>query len=284
MKPNRTRLKVRVAVRFVRSVRLGIKDMFSVNDILDSWFKLHNPIDNDKENDQATVSTQLARDWVRIHAPKLDTTRLNSALGRLYAEAYILGEDLTTYELAKAIGIQKAAPNKKQMQRALTINWNKWRAGNRAAAALVNPPESLKRLLQTRGIVIQGITNTTLNRIGTALAEGLERGATRKDVADDISYIIGDDSRAITIAGTEMSRAVVQASKDLYAESGVEQIQYLVADPCDECQENYDASPIDIGEQFPNGDPPVHPNCMCDIAPYVVDTGLWEYVYGEESE
>lgn len=284
MKPNRTRLKTRVAVRFVRSIRLGIKDMFAVDQILDSWFSLQNPMDNLDENLPAKVHSQLARDWVRIHAPKLDITRLNSALGRLYAEAYILGEDITTYELARAVGIQKAAPNKKQMQRALTINWNKWRAGNRAAAALVDPPESLRRLLQSRSIVIQGITNTTLNRIGTALAEGLERGATRKEVADDISYIIGDDSRAITIAGTEMSRAVVQASKDLYADSGVEKIQYLVADPCDECQENYDASPIDIGEQFPNGDPPVHPNCMCDIAPYVVDTGLWEYVYGEESE
>ena len=71
MKPNRTRLKVRVAVRFVRSVRLGIKDMFSVNEILDSWFKLHNPIDNDKKNDQAIVSTQLARDWCAYMHPNL---------------------------------------------------------------------------------------------------------------------------------------------------------------------------------------------------------------------
>ena len=284
MKPNRTRLKTRVAVRFARSIRLGIKDLVSVEDILDSWFSLHNPMDNLDENLPAKVHSQLARDWVRIHAPKLDITRLNSALGRLYAEAYVLGEDITTYEIARAVGLQKAAPSKKQMQRALTIDWNKWKAGNRAAAALVSPPESLKRLLQSRSIVIQGITNTTLNRIGTALAEGLERGDTRLDIADDISYILGDDERAISIAGTEMSRAVVESSKELYAESGVEKIEYLVADPCDECQENYDASPIEIGEQWPNGDPPVHPNCMCDIAPYVVDTGLWDYVYGDESE
>jgi hypothetical protein len=74
----------------------------------------------------------------------------------------------------------------------------------------------------------------------------------------------------------------VQASRDLYAESGVEQVQWLVADPCDECQENLDQSPIGIDEEWINGDPPVHPNCMCDIAPYVVDTGLWAWLDEEE--
>ena len=284
MKPNRTRLKTQFAARHARSVRQGIKAMFSPKDIVDFWFASQHPVGNTETNEPYKLQPVLARDWAKIFLKPHSTEKLFNALGRIYADAYILGEDVTNYELAGAVGIQKALPSRAKLQRARKINWNKWTPGNRAAAALVDPPESLRRLLQSRSIVIQGITNTTLNRIGTALAEGLERGATRQDVADDISYIIGDDSRAITIAGTEMSRAVVQASKDLYAESGVEKIQYLVADPCDECQENYDASPIDIGEQFPNGDPPVHPNCMCDIAPYVVDTGLWEYVYGEESE
>lgn len=280
MKPNRTRLKTRLAVRHVRSIKRGIEALIDVDQLLDSWFNIHHP-DLDVQTETAN---QMARDWVRVNAVIVDKERLNIALGRLYADGYILGEDITSYEIARAIGLKKAVPTKRQLSRALTLNWNTWRAGNRAASALVEPPNSLKRLLQSRGIVIQGLTNTTLNRIGTALAEGLRSGATRADVADDISYILGDDERAFAIAGTEMSRATVEASKDLYAESGVEKIQYLVADPCDECQENYDASPIDIGEQFPNGDPPVHPNCMCDIAPYVVDTGLWEYVYGEETE
>jgi len=280
MKPNRTALKMKVAVRHVRGIKLGIKDMFSIEQILDSWLSLHNP----DFSQQTTVSTAMARDWAKINVQIRYTGRLNSALSRLYAEAWVLGKDITDYELARAIGLTKAAPSKQDLSRALKMNWSKWRAGNRAAANLVNPPNGLKRLLDERGVKIQGITNTTLNRIGTALAEGLLRGATRKDIADDLSYIIGDDERALSIAGTEMSSAVVQASKELYAESGVEQIEYLVADPCDDCFENENASPIDIGDQWPNGDPPVHPNCMCDIAPYVVDTGLWEYVYGDQTE
>ena len=45
-------------------------------------------------------------------------------------------------------------------------------------------------------------------------------------------------------------------------------VEWLVADPCEDCAVNEDASPIPIDEDWPNGDAPVHPNCMCDIAPY----------------
>ena len=272
MKPNRTRIKTQFAVRHARSIRLGIRSLFSTNDILDFWFASQNPIGNTEVNDPYKLEAMFARDWARIHINSGSTEKLNNALGRLYADAYVYGEAITAYEIARAVGLKKAVPSKKQMLQALQINWNTWKPGNRAAAALVSPPNGLKRLLDQRGILIQGLTNTTLNRIGTALAEGLNQGSTRDEMANDIDGILNDSSRSLTIAQTEMSRAVVQASKELYADSGVEKIEYLVADPCDECQENYDASPIDIGEQFPNGDPPVHPNCMCDIAPYIVDT------------
>jgi len=71
-----------------------------------------------------------------------------------------------------------------------------------------------------------------------------------------------------------MSRAVSAASRELYADSGVEQVEWLVAEGCDDCQENADASPIGIDDTFPSGDtePPAHPNCMCSLAPYVVIT------------
>jgi len=280
MKPNRTRLKVQLATKHVRSIKLGIEDMFSSDDIVDFWFASNHPVGNTETNDPYKLAPVLARDWAKIHINSKSSEKLYNALGRVYADAYILGEDLTTYEIAKAIGLRKAALNKDKLQRALKTDWNEWKPGNRTAAALVKPPGALQSLLDQRRIVIQGLTNTTLSRIGTVLAYGLDQGSTKNDIANDISSIIDDNERAFTIAGTEMSRAVVEASKELYADSGVEKIEYLVADPCDECQENYDASPIDIGEQFPNGDPPVHPNCMCDIAPYVVDT---QGLFGEDN-
>lgn len=282
MKPNLKRLNARLAMRHTRSIKRGIEAMFSIDQILDDWYALQDPIDKPDINMPAKTSNDMARDWVKIHASKVDTTRLNLALARLYADGWTLGTQVSRYQIARAVGVNKAAPSRAQLSSALRTNWAKWTPGNQAAANLVSPPNGLKRLLDGRGIKIQDLSTTTLNRIGTALAEGLRSGATRESIADDISYILGDDSRALTIAGTEMRAATVQASRDLYADSGVEQVQWLVADPCDDCQENLDQSPIGLDEEWINGDPPVHPNCMCDIAPYVVDTGLWAWLEEEE--
>ena len=284
MKPNRTRLKTRLAVRHVRSIRAAIQALVSVEQILDSWFATQDPIDSSDANEARNISTQMVRDWAKVHVQIQNTELLYNALGRMYADAWVLGEDITDYELARALGLRKAAPSPKQLQRALAIDWNRWRPGNRAAARLVEPPNGLKRLLDARGIDIQGITRTTLDRIGTRLADGLKQGLSRRSMAKLINEVLNDPERSLVIAQTESSRAVVQASKNLYEDSGVEMIQWLVADPCEDCQENYDQSPIPIGEEWRNGDPPVHPNCMCDVAHYVVDTKEWAAVYGEDAE
>lgn len=277
MKPNRTRLKARLAVRHINSVKQGIRALVDVNQILDAWFNSHHP----DAVQQTTMTGAQGREWARFHINIIDREKLNIALARLYADGWILGEDIATWDIARALKIVKAAPSKKQISRVKDMNWNTWKPGNRAAARLVEQPGALKRLLAGRGIKIQELSTTTLNRIGTALADGLNTGATRNSVADDISSILGDTSRALTIATTEMSSAFIQANMNLYQDSGVELIQWLVADPCDECQDNLDQSPIGINEEWRHGEPPVHPNCMCDIAPYVVDTGLWADVYGE---
>lgn len=280
MKPNRQRIETSLAVRHVRSIRLAIKDMFNVQQILDAWFSLHDPIDNRDENNPNKITPAQARSWAKIQVHVSNTQRLNNALARLYADGWTLGTQLSTYDIARKV-LPKAAPSKKQLLNSLNTNWSKWKPGNRAAALLVAPPNGLKRLLEQRNVKIQGMTNTTLDRIGTALADGLLEGSTRREIALDLMDIVDDADRALTIAGTEMRSAVVNASMDLYQDSGVEKIQWLVAEPCDLCMENFNQSPIGIDEEWINGEPPVHPNCMCDIAPYVVDTGIFA---SDESE
>jgi hypothetical protein len=95
-----------------------------------------------------------------------------------------------------------------------------------------------------------------------------------RELEREVDDLLFDSERALTIAQTEMTRAVTAASRELYEESGVELVEWLVAEPCDACQANADASPIRIDSVFPSGDtePPAHPNCVCDLAPYVVDT------------
>ena len=151
--------------------------------------------------------------------------------------------------------------------------------------------------MNSRDATIEGITRTTLDRIGTQLAYALQRGLTASSVSGNIADILGkpsaeraaylaqqsnvtikdivnDPERALLIANTEMTRAVSVANRETYLDSGVELVEWIVSDPCDECELNNSASPLPIDEEFPSGDtePPAHPNCVCDLSPYVVDT------------
>ena len=77
MKPNRKRLHAALTIRHARSIKRGMEEVFSVDEILDDWYSLRDPIGNLDENNRAEVSTQLARDWAKVHVQKLDTERLN---------------------------------------------------------------------------------------------------------------------------------------------------------------------------------------------------------------
>jgi hypothetical protein len=266
MKPNTKRLKTRLAIRHQRAIRQAIRASVSVSDIVEAWFS------NFPEG-SGTVTPDEARAWARIHVI-VNTQTLRNTLFNLYADSAILGIDLSAYGIARKAKVNKAAPSKKDLQRALAINWDTWRPGNRAAALRLRPSATLYDLLNRGVSMSDEITMTTVKRIGTILARTLTEGKSPRDTAILIDQLIDDPIRALSIAQTETSYAVVQSSLDLYRESGVEMIEYLVADPCDLCSENEAASPIQLGQEWPNGDPPVHPNCMCDVAPYVVDTKL----------
>jgi len=253
--------KVRLAARRATLIRQALRESVNISAVQEDWASAHpNP---------ESMTTEQARQWARTNV-RVNSEPLMTALRTLYLESYALGDDIAMNSIAKA-KIDKA-PTKQQLQRAVGINWSNWKAGNKPAALLVSKPRGLSTLLDNRGVTIQGINRTTLDRIGTRLANALAEGLPPSEV--DLSDFFDDSERALAIAQTEMSRAVATASRALYEESGVELVEWIVADPCDLCQENADVSPIRIDDTFPSGDtePPAHPNCVCDIAPYVVDT------------
>ena len=246
--------KVRLAARRATLIRQALRQSVSISQVQEDWASA--------QPNAESMTTEQARQWARTNV-RFNSEPLMAALRTLYSESYLLGEDIAMNSISKA-KIDKA-PTKQQLQRAVGINWDNWKAGNRAAALL-------STLLDNRGVTIQGINRTTMDRIGTRLATALAQGLPPSEV--DLSDFFDDSERALAIAQTEMSRAVATASRELYEESGVELVEWIVADPCDLCQENADVSPIRIDDTFPSGDtePPAHPNCVCDISPYVVDT------------
>jgi len=246
---------VRIAAKHADRIRKGFQKAFNADDIVERWF--HSHIGSE------STTTQQARDWARTSITP-DKKYLLDALKPLYADGWVLGTVSGQYMLR---GIEKAPS-------VGVVNWDTWTPGNQAASALIKPKGGLQNLLDRRNIVLDGITDTKLNRIGTVLGQALAVGITPKDVSVLVDQVINDPQQALVIAQTEMSRAVSVASRDLYETSGVEQVEWLVAIGCEDCQENADASPIGIDEVFPSGDtePPAHPNCMCALAPYMVDT------------
>jgi hypothetical protein len=254
--------KVRLAARRAKLVRDALRASIDVDAVINDFYAM-----------AFTGSTTIeeTRAYARIHI-RPDSKEMFNALQTIYVDSYTLGQDIAMSALAKA-KINKA-PSKADLQRAMGINWDTWKPGNRAAANLIKPSRGLSDLLDRRGVTIQGINQTTLDRIGTILGRALAKGETPASVREELEDLLDDSDRALTIAQTEMSSAVSVASRELYEESGAELVEWIVADPCDLCQENADVSPIGIDDTFPSGDtePPAHPNCVCDIAPYVVDT------------
>lgn len=262
---------IRLASRHTSAIRNAVLNSVDVDAIAQAWLETH-PVDDSKP------TPQQARDWAQIHG-HVNTKPLEFAIRLIYADGYVLGRQAGLYTLGHVAGLKKAAEPAwaGDARAAMAIDWNSWKPGNAAASALVNQPGSLERLMQSRAVLSNNISTTTLDRIGTVLAQSLAAGTrpTARDLAGQLDTAIDDPQRALVIAQTEMSRSVSVASRDLYETSGVEQVEWLVAEGCADCQDNADASPINIDDTFPSGDsePPAHPNCMCSLAPYVVDTG-----------
>lgn len=265
--------RVRITAARARSIRNAMRQSVDVEELIDKWLR--------EFADAEPISDVKMRAWVKRNA----TTRrkpLEDALRLAYGDGWALGERIALARLATSYGVK--APTAQDMARAAVTNWNTWKPGNAAAANLLKPKSGLKRLLNQRGITIRNVNNTTMDRIGTVLSGALRRGATqreagkqvlevlRRDAVRAVDGLLSDPQRALMIANTEMARATVQASLDTYREAGAEMLEYLTADPCDDCMENELVSPISIDEQWPMGDPPVHPNCMCDVAPFIPET------------
>ena len=253
---------VRLGAQLATKIRKAFKSAIDGDAIARSWAQTHPA--------GGSVSPQTARDWTLAHAVT-NSTPMQHALSRVYADGYTLGERIAK---ARLKGLKKDASKDSTNVITPTVNiidWSTWEPGNPSAAALVRPRGGLESLLATRKITISDdVIHTKLDRIGTALAKSLDQGLNVKETAKMIDAIINDPQHALTIANTEMNRAMSIATRDTYEKAQVEQVEWLVAEGCDDCQENADASPIGIDETFPTGDsePPAHPNCMCALAPY----------------
>lgn len=123
--------------------------------------------------------------------------------------------------------------------------------------------------------LIKGVADTTKDRVRALVAEALAEGWSNDELADALGESDAfDDARAELIARTETARADVTGSVEGWRASGVVGARkWIVGDGCcDECQALV-GEEVAIDEEFEDGDPPLHPNCRCDVSPVLADEG-----------
>lgn len=199
-----------------------------------------------------------------------DNSALIDALQQLYGDSYAAGGLAAAQELpATALSADLAGVY--GTTDALAA-WDLWQPGHpKAAAKLLEDKPALQGLLQRAESTAKDIWSSAVDQMGTALARGIINGDSVDTISDKLMGLVGDSSRAFTIANTEVARSVEAASQDQYADQGVMQWEWLLSPgACPDCEEAQADSPFDVG-----GGPeiPDHPNCRCSSSPIDPGTG-----------
>jgi len=271
------RSSARLAARSAVKIRAALATSITPSRVVAGYLDTHPVASDSRAQDRAR-----ARAWSMLHV-SLDLEAYKKVLAKTYVDFYALGLNTAQEQMREATRSKKSLDKagvvgvsgnpQTAFDPTFSIDWDTWTPGNEAAALLLNTPGGLKKLLGDINIQSRGIADTTHDLLGTALADGISKGWTPEDIADSLGDFISDPSRALTIAITEGQRAKIEANVQSYADNGVEQVEWTVNAPDDiDCIDN-DGQIVNLGDEFNSGDtqPPVHPNCQCDLLPLMPD-------------
>jgi SPP1 gp7 family putative phage head morphogenesis protein len=117
------------------------------------------------------------------------------------------------------------------------------------------------------------IIDTIENDLRSILSQSISEGWTATQLQGEIERLYAEytqgmtPARALRIARTETSRVMNESELAAYKAVGETKKTYcaeLDEFACPECAD-MDGMVIPIDESFPEGDPPVHPSCRCNI-------------------
>jgi len=195
----------------------------------------------------------------------IDTADLEQTVRQIIADGYLVGDHSAQVQIG-GHAVSVAGVNG---DLTATVDWSTWKPGD-TAAALKDANGGLSQLLDQSGITVKGIKQTTLDRIGNKIAEGLSNGDPSAKIGRDIREDVGDSFRADLIAHTETTRAVTAATFDVFNANGITEWDLLLSDgACAECEAIAEQNPHPASDD--EDAPPVHPLCRCAASPRVPD-------------
>lgn len=254
----------RMAAKNATKIRAALKQVTDFTKLFEQYQDTHPISTSNRTQDRAR-----ARAWAIMNV-NLDNEALMLILERMWAEAYVLGD------VAAAEWIEQAREKQKAIDPQVLIDWSKWKPGDAATALLLRKPKGFRKLLALAGIIIRDLSRTTLDDIGTALADSIEQGLSPVQASRLIARHVASPTRALTIAITEQNRAMNYAAEERYREAELTQVEWEVSDPCPKCAQNANVV-VNLGQSFPSGNvrPPVHPHCRCVLLPLIPGSDEW---------
>jgi len=170
---------------------------------------------------------------------------LSTVLNEMIRDAYGAGE------MAAKVQLGQDVPG-----------WSIWAPGT--------PPEALhadlswEQALQQARISLKGISDTTFERIGRIIEDGVDEGHSVDRMAHAIGEFLEDYDRAEVIAHTESARMISLATSAQYRADGIASWDWIIsAGACTYCTDRFDQNPHPMGAPTPPG----HPRCRCSMAP-----------------
>jgi hypothetical protein len=200
-------------------------------------------------------------DWQTLRTPateELEETYAGSARGTLRLLGFD-GPDTTVNQAREQFSLPPVdEPADDQLASAIGDQMD------RAAAAWAR---------ENAGELVGQLEESTRGMLAEDVAQAIEEGWTDAQLAEHLAdnYAFSE-TRAERIAQNELAVAKRAGERIAIGESNVATgyVWVTAGDDQveDDCLENEDASPIDIDEEFPNGDDP-HVGCRCSIAPWL---------------
>jgi len=250
----------RIAAKNALKIMAALRQTFDAKAVYEQYLSTQPNVTKNPAQDRAR-----ARAWAIMNVtPNMQA--MNTVMQRVLAEGYVTGEAFADEQLRIARELKKADD--------AYIDWANWKPGDRAAALLLRPPKAFEQLLQSQGIALKEMSQTTVRDVGNAVADAIELGMSAERSAKNIMRQVANPARALSIAITEQNRAISYATVERYKQGGLQQMEWEVSDPCKICALNTNQV-VNIGSAFNSGNtqPPAHPHCRCVLLPVIPDFG-----------
>jgi hypothetical protein len=250
----------RIAAKNALKIMAALRQTFDAKAVYEQYLSTQPNKSNNPAQDRAR-----ARAWAIMNVtPNMQA--MNTVMQRVLAEGYATGEAFADEQLRIAEELKKADD--------IYMDWANWKPGDRAAALLLRPPDAFQRLLESQGIALKDMSQTTVRDIGNAVADAIDLGMSAERSAKNIMRQVASPARALSIAITEQNRAISYATIERYKQGGLQQMEWEVSDPCKICAQNANQV-VQIGQPFKSNDtqPPAHPHCRCVLLPVIPDFG-----------